>query len=528
MSGNGVDSKDVPASFTIDGGVGSIAWTMAEIVDAAAGLARTAQIMDPLLDRLRNERIWLAEACASATSVPSAVLDALVLAEWRCAAVQAAVAKLAHNASQAAVNYAAAEARSAQANAALSRLLALRDGWLTWLAGPLAPLKSAAEFIQWLDQVRDEGIRNATEEVLRSGGAYVSGALGPGPALIYVLQGLRGQGTAGIGGKPPFLLRTLLDHANLTRPGTLSVRAVPVQEWGGAGLVRPLQSPAAGPLAVAPAGQPWNMEATFQSVLAGSNDAYSYPPGSIGVVQIPRPDGSKVWVVHLPGTEDWSTLDSSNPFDMEGNLEALTAAHQARFRQQEVIVQELIMAALQAAGALPGEDVLLTGHSGGGIHAAAAAASPAFLATVNVRMIVIAGAPAGNAQVPAGIAVVGLENEHDLVTAADFHTPPAHKNWVTATSHRPAVTGGAVEVVKQAHSMENYLHDAALLDHSDDPAVRAAKQTLEKLLGVGAAGAAVAGGKWVFQGKDNAKHLQRTRPGSSAPVRGKDYVSGGR
>lgn len=523
---------DNGASFTIDGGVGSISWTMAEMVECAAGLARTAHLMDPLLDSLRNERLWLAQACADALIVPSGVFDAMVRAEWRCGAVRVEIAELAQKSSQAAENYAAVEARNASAAAALSRLNALRDGWLTWWAGPLAPLKSAADFRQWLEQVRREGLRDATETTVRDGGAHLAGVLGPSIALIYFLSGLRRQDPQTVGTKPAFLLRQFLDYTHLTRPGTLTVRAVPPREWTGPHSgTGPGRVPSGQDLDTN-AGHPWAIDPTFKSLLQGSNDAYAYPPGSIGVVKVPRPDDSNAWVVHLPGTEDWSTLDSSNPFDMEGNLEALTTAQQARFRQQEVIVQELIKAALHAAGALPGEDVLLTGHSGGGIHAAAAAASPAFLAEVNVRMIIIAGAPAGNAKVPAGIAVMGLENEHDLVTAADFHAPPPHKNWVTVTSHRPAVTGGALEVVEQAHSLENYVRDAAALDRSDDPAVKATKQTLEELLGLGAggavAGASIVGGKWVFQGKDNTKHAKQVAPGNPVPVRGKDYAPGAR
>lgn len=506
FAGNGSGS-----SFTIEGGVGSVSWTMAEIVDCAAGLARSAQLMDPLLDRLRNERMWLAQAGAGSTGIHAGVVEAMVLAEWRCGAVQGSLTQLAQNAGQAAANYAATEARAAASTLALSRLVALQDGWLTWTTGPLAPLKSAVDFSRWLEQVRDEGIRNATEQALRNGGAYAAGALGPGVALIYFLQALRPRDASGVGSSSPFVLRKMLDHAKLTRPGTLSVRAVPPGEWGGP-----------------PGAPPGNLDATFQSMLAGSRDAYGYPPGSIAVVQVRRPDGSNAWVVHLPGTEDWSTLDSTNPFDMEGNLEALTASQQARFRQQEVIVQELIKAALQAAGALPGEEVLLTGHSGGGIHAAAAAASPAFLEEVNVRMVIMAGAPAGNAQVPADIAVLGLENEHDVVTAADFHAPQPHKHWVTATSHRPPAAGGPLELLEQAHSMENYLDDADALDHSDDPAVRDAKRTLENLLGVGAGGAAIVGGKWVFQGRDNPPPPQQAGRGRPAPIRGKDYVPGSR
>lgn len=540
MAGNSFTGNSADPDFTVTGGVGSIHWTMAEIVESAAGLARAAQLMDPLLDRLKAERLWLGQACADAVTVPSGVLDAMVRAEWRCGAAQAGLARLAQRAGQAAATYAAVEAHNANTAAALMRLNALRDGWLLWTAGPLAPLKSAVDFSQWLKQAQQDGVRNATEAALRDGGAFLAGALGPSVALVYFLAHLRRTAAAETGLKPALLLRKTFDYTALARPGTLAVRPVPPQEWdrersgtrhvvGPNGQLPNAQPPNAQP----PNGQPWTLDATFESMLEGSNDAYAYPPGSIGVVQVTRPDGSCVWVVHLPGTEDWSTVDSNNPFDMEGNLEALTAGQQELFEQQKVIIQELIKTALQGAGALPGQDVVLTGHSGGGIHAAAAAANPAFLEKVNVRMIVIAGAPAGNAVVDQGIAVLGLENEHDLVTAADFHAPPPHRGWVTVTSHRPPVAGGVLEDLVQAHSLENYLLDAAALDQSNDPAVTASREELKKLLGVAAgsvaAGAGIAGRKWVFQGKDNNRAPpQRTRAWKPAPVPGKDFTPGAR
>ncbi len=510
--------------FTIEGGVGSIHWTMAEIVESAAGLARTAQLMDPLLDRLKAERLWLGQVCAGATTVPSGVLDAMVLAEWRCGAAQTGLAQLAQRAAQAAGNYAAVEARNAHAAAVLRRFDALQGGLFLWAAGPLGPLTSAVDFSQWVRQAQRDGLRNATEAALRDGGAFLAGTLGPSIALMYFLVNLRHANAADTGLRPALFLRKTFDYTALAQPGTLLVRPVPPREWN-------LKSSAASPV-MAPNGQSWNIEATFKSMLEGSNDAYAYPPGSIGVIQVTRPDGSSVWVVHLPGTEEWSTVDGNNPFDMEGNLEALTAAKQEQFKQQEVLIQELIKAALQGAGALPGQDVVLTGHSGGGIHAAAAAASPAFLQEVNVRMIIIAGAPAANAAVAKDIAVLGLENDQDLVTAADFHAPPPHKSWVTVTSHRPPVTGGLLEDLEQAHSLENYLLDAATLDQSNDPAVSASKEELRKLLGVAAGGVAaggVVGRKWVFQGMDNNKVAPPRGPTRNpAPESGKDYTPGAR
>lgn len=451
-------------------------------------------------------------------------MDAMVLAEWRCGAVSSRIEILAQKANQAAANYAAVEANNAHTAALAARLAALGQGLHTWRAGPLAPVVAGLDLLNWLQVARRQGLRDAMESALNNGGAYVAGTLGPSMVILYLLAQLRRRNTEPAGSVPAFRLRKLFDGAGIVRPGTLSVRPVPAQDWdpAAAGHFQPGHAKSLD-------GQPWTVDATFESMLGGSNDAYGYPPGSIGVVRVQRPDGSNAWVVHLPGTEDWSALDSTNPFDMEGNMEGLTAAQQEEFEQQKVLVQELIKESLRSAGAQPGEAVVLTGHSGGGIHAAAAAASPAFLADVNVKMIVIAGSPARNMAVGDGIAVLELENDNDIVTAADFGPPSPHKNWVTVTSHRPPVAGGTVEVVEQAHSLDNYMEDAAELDGSSDPALQSSQETLRNILGVSAggvaAGSAIAGTKWVYQGRDNNK--PQAKPGAP-PVKGKDFSPGSR
>ena len=491
-------------TFTYSGGAGSISGTFADISAAAAELRQIAQLLDPLESRLCSEWTWLGDAAIGAAAYPLTSLAAMRDAWWQSMSLHASILTLAKKAGQAGANYAEAEARNANAVAQAGRMTALGSGLNTWALGPLGALKLGSELLGLLrtDKLKtdnDAGLRDTLEKTLNEGAAYTAGALGPGVAFAYLLSRL-GKGADGSAGSRPALgLRKLTDATGLARPGHLVVRQVSEQEWNrtNAKFYPPGH-------AVSSAGESWSVVASIQAMLGGSHDAYGYPPGSIGVVRVDRPDGSRAWVVHLPGTEDWSTFDSPNPFDMEGNVEGLTAAHLEAFKQQEVLVQQLIIESLAASGALPGEDVLLTGHSGGGIHAAAAAADPAFLADVNVKMIVIAGSPARNTGVGEGISVLDLQNENDIVTAVDFGPPAPSNNWVTVTSHRPPIANdsGLVAVLAQAHSLENYLGDAAALDQSDDPAMVASAEKLRSFLGVGAAGAAVAGTKWVYQGRD--------------------------
>ena len=514
-------------SFSIEGGAGSVSYTLAEITEAGARLSRLAQQMDPLVDRLESEWRWLAEAAQGAPVFPYGPLEDMQNALWSCNAARADTAGLAGKALQASANYALAEAQAINVAALASKLAAMVEGRNTRNLALLAPWTLAVKAGRLVERAQKAGLRDAMEHLLNNGGATVAGALGTGASIAYLMSQLSRADATTSGERPAYVVRKFFDAAGLARAGHLTVRRVPSQEWD----ANANQWPPGHAIVDPPAGEPWEVEASIHGMLAGSQDAYGYPPGSIGLVRVVRADGQISWVVHLPGTEDWSTMDSTVPFDMEGNLEALTADWKEQFTQKQVLVQELIKSALESSGALPGEDVILTGHSGGGIHAAAAAADPAFLEKVNVKMIVIAGSPAKNAGVSGGISVFDLENENDIVTAVDYGPPPASPNWVTVTSHRPPTAGGGSmgAVVGQAHSLENYLEDAASLDSSDAPAVQMPLKTLRNILGAGVGvGAMVTGTKFVYQGKDSPDRSKKAKSVGPrpAPVAGEDYVPG--
>ncbi|MGO4384022.1 hypothetical protein [Specibacter sp. RAF43] len=500
------------ATFTTTGGVGSIRYTLEEISAAGVKLGRLAQGLEPLVDRLQGEWSWLGSAPAGPAGYPFAALEAMRAGVWSCMRAQADTAALARKATRAATDYASAEAHNAAAAAQAARLGALGDGLQSWAWGSFAPLRLWGGAMAAWQNARKGGARDAAESILNNAPAYLAGLLGPGIGLSFLLTHLGYPDPANSGMVPAVMVRKAFDWSGLATPGRLDVRRVPPPNWSNQGEQWPrghaLPDPPDG-------GAPGVVEPTIKGALAGSQDAYGYPPGSIGVDRVDRPDGSRAWLVHLPGTEDWSAVDSANPFDLEGDLEGLTAAHAALFAQQQVVIQDLIKAALADAGALPGQDVLITGHSGGGIHAAAAAANPAFLATVNVRMLVIAGSPAKNLRVGPGIAVLDLENEHDLVTATDFGPPPASPTWVTVTSHRPGAADGAdpLTLLKDAHELRNYLHDAAAMEGSDDPAIKGARDALRHFLGA-TAGAPVAVRRFVYQGRD----VNDPQPGNPKPA----------
>lgn len=518
------DAQGPGTSFTVTGGRGSIRYTLADIEAAGSILARVAEEMSLLVDRLRAEMLTVDLASTGLGSYPYAVMDALREVLWLSMNAQAGLVGLARDATAAAGNYETTEARNTAMAGQLAQNRALTDGLSTWAWGPLMPLKMAMDAWGSWQTARNTGLRDASEDALNLGPAYFAGVLGPGMALAY---GVVGQG-AGRGQNkgvlPALAVRKLFDVSGLARPGRLVVAAVPPSDWGVKGA-----APQDGQLLNESGGRGVRaeLEPTIAGLLAGSQDAYAYPPGSLAVLSIDRDDGTRAWVVHLPGTEDWSHVDSANPWDLEGNLEGMTAGQAAIFTQQQVLIQEFMKTALHDAGALPGEDVLITGHSGGGIHAAAAAANPVFLAEVNVKMIVIAGAPARNLPVADGIAVLDLQNEHDIVASADFGPQPATPNWVAVTSHRTASrsTQDPLSWLGDAHELGNYVEDAKALEDSQNPALAGSRASIAGFFGSAAASGAVPVRKFVYQAVDvNAPGPKRRLP----PVKGTDFAPGSR
>lgn len=503
--------SDGETSFSITGGAGRVHYTLTEIEAAAGRINLVAQDMGEVAATLDSELEWISSFTArlqasglqgaEATHFAAGVAaGGLASAQGSVAAAARGVQELAAHASAAARRYEEAEAETvARERARRSR--ALFDGVQASTAGIFLPLVLWWQYHVLRDGADRQGMRDTAEDMLNDGPAYIAGLLGPAVGLGYLLGRSPIEGRGRSGALPAAGVRKFVDWSGLARPGHLELRAVPAGEWHGrAGDWRPGHA-----VPDSSGGVQLVVDPSVSGLLAGSQEAYGYPPGSIAVDRLDRPDGTRAWIVHLPGTEDWSKVDSANPFDFEGDLEGMTAGQQTLFKQQQIVVQELMRQALADAGALPTDDVLITGHSGGGIHAAAAAANPAFLADFNVKMIIIAGAPARNLPVAPNVLVLDLQNDDDLVAAADYGPPPNSVNRVTVTSHRPGAAEGkgTGDVIKDAHDLGNYIDDATALEQSNDPGIKAVRDSVGLFLGTAAAGGGPATvSRKVYQGRD--------------------------
>jgi len=201
------------------------------------------------------------------------------------------------------------------------------------------------------------------------------------------------------------------------------------------------------------------------------------PPGSVAVQELVHPDGSRSWVVAVPGTQE-VVPGGSNPTDMRTNLR-LVAGEQDEMSR--VVVQ-----AMRAAGIGPDEPVLLAGHSQGGIVAARVAADAFVQSHYDVRAVVTAGSPVGGIDLPAGVQVLSLEHSQDAVPALDGRANPDTPDRTTVErdlraspderDRRAATSFGA-------HALDVYERTARSIEGSDDPSIRAFDAALAGVLG---------------------------------------------
>ncbi|WP_425955769.1 hypothetical protein [Xylanimonas sp. McL0601] len=218
---------------------------------------------------------------------------------------------------------------------------------------------------------------------------------------------------------------------------------------------------------------------TGHGLLPGRSPA-GVPTATLAVERVVHDDGSLSWTVLVPGTQDLVSL--AHPFDGVTDLDLM--AHRA------ADVTVAVSAALDAAGARPGEPVVLVGHSLGGIAAMALAASPSFRCRHPVGAVVTAGAPTASFAVPAGVPVLHLENDEELVSSADGRSGlenPGGVDRVTVTRRLAASSAAADRTAaagtSSAHSLRTHLRTLALARESGSAQVDDIVGRIEPLLG---------------------------------------------
>lgn len=184
-------------------------------------------------------------------------------------------------------------------------------------------------------------------------------------------------------------------------------------------------------------------------------------PGEIDVRIMTGHDGTRRAIVDIPGTKTFNPTKTGDITGPATNVRALVGVDTAYERG--------VLLAMRRAGVRRSDDVMLVGHSEGGMVAVQAALACARTKQFRVSHVVTAGSPVGLAvsRLPAAVRLLALENSGDVVPHLDGRTNPDRVNVTTVTVHRG---DGAIG---NDHSMaQSYVPGAADVDASRDPSVR--------------------------------------------------------
>lgn len=185
-------------------------------------------------------------------------------------------------------------------------------------------------------------------------------------------------------------------------------------------------------------------------------------PDAHGAIQIQKitENGQERYVVYIPGTDDMSPIpqDGEHARDMETNYQLIGGMDSAYGRG--------IQQAMLDAG-LEGKDVMLVGHSQGGMVSTSLAADPDFTKHFNVQHVVTAGSPTAQVpDLPSSTSAIHFENRGDAVPLLDGEDNPDQPNRTTVKFDEGSSQIG------DNHAIKHYANGAAAADASTNGSIQ--------------------------------------------------------
>jgi pimeloyl-ACP methyl ester carboxylesterase len=203
----------------------------------------------------------------------------------------------------------------------------------------------------------------------------------------------------------------------------------------------------------------WTNEAapSIEEMLRRVGDLEGAPAASVAVQRVTGRDGVTRAVVFLPGMRHGGF--AADPQDLPGAAAAMVAPATAYTR--------CVVEALDAAGLPRGAEVVLVGHSEGGLVAMDLAGDPSFNGgRVHVAQVVAAGSPISSKVAQPGTRVFSVENAHDIVTHLDAVESPMMHQTVDRLTYRFA--RDEHDVVR-THAVDLYADQMQALAGSPNP-----------------------------------------------------------
>ncbi|MDR1426256.1 MAG: GPI inositol-deacylase, partial [Bifidobacteriaceae bacterium] len=204
---------------------------------------------------------------------------------------------------------------------------------------------------------------------------------------------------------------------------------------------------------------------------------------SILVSKVVTGAGKKAsWIVSLPPTTP--LIGGSNPMDLVSDIQGMGEL------PNDLV--DGVLKALSDAGVKKGEQILMIGHSLGGITAAAVASCKEFRSQYSPAAIITLGSPIASIKIPEDVKVLALEHRQDVFPALAGAPNPQTPNFVTVTrdlaiSNNTAESDAAKQFMgTDAHAREFYRNTLAMVDKMNDPSIKAFKQAIAPIMVRGA------------------------------------------
>lgn len=207
---------------------------------------------------------------------------------------------------------------------------------------------------------------------------------------------------------------------------------------------------------------------------AESADSYQdlisrIPRADEGAAQIRIEEYDSGYVVYLSGTIDSGVEPTTEPWDMTSNITAIAELDSGSYTAAVMAMRE--------AGITAQDNVILVGHSQGGLVAAQLAASGNY----TVSDVVTVGAPLHQVEIPEEINVVAVEHKEDVIPSlSGVATPAAIATHTTVTRSLFAHSAAPRGELLPAHNLSRYVETAAVMDRSGDPKLTAEQKRISE------------------------------------------------
>lgn len=191
------------------------------------------------------------------------------------------------------------------------------------------------------------------------------------------------------------------------------------------------------------------------------------PRADEGASQIRIEHYESGYVVYLSGTIDAGVEPTNEPWDMTSNISAIAELDSGSYN---AAVQ-----AMREAGISAEDNVIIVGHSQGGLVAAQLAASGDY----RVSDVVTVGAPLHQVDIPEEVNVIAVEHAEDVIPSlSGVAVPTATAAHLTVTRSLYSTAQVPRGELLPAHNLSRYVETAAVMDRSGDSKLTAGKQQL--------------------------------------------------